>query len=540
MNLRKISSRMMLAALTVFLLVSASCAAQHDLVIFHTNDVHGYAFEEKNASGDLTRVGYDRLKTIVDTEESPRKLLLDAGDVLHGQAFATARRGELMALVLSMMGYDAFATGNHDFDYGQDRLLDLVEKYHLNFLAANVTRADKKDALILPSHLVKDFGDMKVGIFGLSTPETSTTTDPRNVAGLQFTDPIASAKTMVKLLKDQGVDLVVAVTHMGSEPYCKPMSQTIAAEAPGIDLIIDGHSHSEAVINVKGTDGGETLVVSTGFYFQNLGRVNVDRKEDGGFKFSAQILPASSLAAFAPDPTMREAMDVLKSDLEEELEQVVMNLPFDLDGTREKVRSSSTNLGRVICASLVETTGADAAMLNGGSIRDSIASGDVTKGELLSVLPYGNYVYLIEITGKDLISALDHGLGQPGAGAFPQFWGMEVTAKKTVLTSTDGSKNEALAVESVKIGTQPVRDDAKYVLAINDFMHSGGDDYEMFTKYEYREFATLEEIFRDFVTEQDEAALRSISDAQILNVNLATPQNEGGGSGCNAGMGLRD
>ncbi|MDR1376418.1 MAG: bifunctional metallophosphatase/5'-nucleotidase [Synergistaceae bacterium] len=517
MRLRKVLLKMALAALAVFLLFSVSCAAQHDLVIFHTNDVHGYAFEEKNASGDLTRVGYDRLKSIVDADESPRKLLLDAGDVLHGQAFATARRGELAALVLSMVGYDALAVGNHDFDYGQDRLFDLVGKYRLNFLAANVTRTDKKDALVLPSRLVKDFGDLKVGVFGLLTPETSTATDPRNVTGLRFADPIASAKTMVKLLKDEGVDLIIAVTHMGSEPYCKPMSQTIAAEVSGIDLIIDGHSHSETIMRVKDRDGGETLVVSTGCYFKNLGRVNVNRKEDGGFAFSAQILPASGLAVFDPDPAMREAMGVLKSELEKELGQVVMNLPFDLDGSREKVRSSSTSLGRVICASLVETTGADAAMLNGGSIRDSIASGDVTKGEMLSVLPYGNYVYLIDITGKDLISALDHGLGQPGSGAFPQFWGMEVTAKKTVLTGTDGSKNEALAVESVKIGGQPVRDDAKYVLAINDFLHAGGDGYEMFTQYEYREFATLEEVFRGFVTERDEAALRSISDARILS-----------------------
>ena len=507
MNMRKILLRTAMAAITVILLVSGAGAARHDLVIFHTNDVHGYAFEEKNASGDLTRVGYDRLKAIADAEESPRKLLLDAGDVLHGQAFATARRGEMAAIILSMVGYDALAAGNHDFDYGQDRLLDLAGKYRLNFLAANVTRANKKGVSILPAYLVKNFGDMKVGIFGLSTPETPTTTDPRNVIGLQFTDPIASAKNMVKLLKGEGVDLIIAVTHMGSEPYCKPMSQTIAAEAPGIDLIIDGHSHSEAIINVKRRDGGETLVVSSGFYFQNLGRVDIDRKKGGGFTFSAQILPASSLAAFDPDPAMREAMDVLKSELEKELEQVVMNLPFDLDGSREKVRSSSTNLGRVICASLVEATGADAAMLNSGSIRDSIASGDVTKGQMLSVLPYGNYVYLIEITGKDLLSALNHGLGQPGSGAFPQFWGMEVIAKETALTGTDGPKN-ALAADSVKIGGYPVKDDAKYVLAINDFMHSGGDNYEMLTKYEYREFATMEEIFRNFVTERDKSTLR--------------------------------
>ncbi|MDR1021321.1 MAG: metallophosphoesterase, partial [Synergistaceae bacterium] len=207
MILRKILLNMTLAAaLAVFLPVSVSCAAQHDLVIFHTNDVHGYAFEEKNADGGLTRIGYDRLKAVVDAEESPRKLLLDAGDVLHGQAFATARRGELVALVLSMAGYDALAVGNHDFDYGQDRLIYLAGKYRLGFLAANVTHDDKEGGYIFPPYQVKNLGDMKVGVFALSTPETTTSTDPRNVAGLRFIDPVASAKKMVKLLKDEGTD----------------------------------------------------------------------------------------------------------------------------------------------------------------------------------------------------------------------------------------------------------------------------------------------------------------------------------------------
>ncbi|MDR1021394.1 MAG: 5'-nucleotidase C-terminal domain-containing protein, partial [Synergistaceae bacterium] len=351
-----------------------------------------------------------------------------------------------------------------------------------------------------------------------STPETTTSTDPRNVAGLRFIDPVASAKKMVKLLKDEGTDFIVAVTHIGSESYCNPMSQTIAEEVSGIDLIVDGHSHSEAGIRVKGRDGHETLVVSSGAYFQNLGRVNVDRKKGGGFVLSSQLLPASSLSDIDPDPAMREALGVLKSELEEELGQAVMNLPFDLDGSREKTRSSSTDLGRVICASLVEATGADAALLNSGSIRDSISSGDVTKGELLSVLPYGNYIYLIEVTGKDLISALNHGLGQPGSGAFPQFWGMEVTAKKTVLTGPDGSATDALAADSVKINGKALEDEKRYVLAINDFLYSGGDGYEMFKKYEFKEFATLEEVFRDFVTGQGESALRAISDAQVLNL----------------------
>jgi 2',3'-cyclic-nucleotide 2'-phosphodiesterase (5'-nucleotidase family) len=517
MNLRKNLKNLFLTAFVLALILPTMALAAHDLVIYHTNDIHGYAFEERDSEGRLTRIGYDRLKAIVDSDPSPRKLLLDAGDVLHGQAFATSRKGELSAIVLSLVGYDALATGNHDFDYGYQRLLDLTNKYRLNFLSANVAK-EQSGEYILPPYRVCSWSGLKVGIFALATPETRTSTDPRNIEGLLIEDPIESARKMVNKLRDEETDLIIAVTHMGSEPYCNPMSQTIAEKVSGIDIIIDGHSHSEAAIHVSRPDGSTALVASTGSYFQNVGRVTADRKRDGGFEIAAETLSVLSpeIADIPPDITMREAMGALRAELDKEMNLVVMKAPFDLDGARERVRSSSTNLGRIICASLVDAADADAAFLNGGSIRDSIPKGDVTKGQLLSVLPYGNYVFVIEIYGKDLLAALNYGLGQPGAGAFPQIWGMEVATRAAELTGTDGTKKNALAVRSVTIGGKPLDPEKRYKLAINDFLHSGGDGYAMFTEYGYSEFATLEEAFRNFVTEKSEADLRAISDATVL------------------------
>jgi 5'-nucleotidase len=248
--------------------------------------------------------------------------------------------------------------------------------------------------------------------------------------------------------------------------------------------------------------------------------VTADRKQDGGYSFSAETLPASSpeIELINPDPAMREAMGALKAELDKELGVVVMNAPFDLDGARERVRSSSTNLGRIVCAALVNATGADAALLNGGSFRDSIPKGDVTKGHFLSVLPYGNYVYLIEITGADLLAILNHGLGMPGAGGFPQFWGMEVMAKKREVTAADGTKSEIFEAASVTVGGKPLDPAATYTLATNDFLYAGGDGYEMFKKYNYREYATLEEVFRDYMAESDAAELASVYGADVLRV----------------------
>jgi 2',3'-cyclic-nucleotide 2'-phosphodiesterase (5'-nucleotidase family) len=520
MNIKKSVRNLFLVFSAIALTLPAvASAAVHDLVIYHTNDVHGYAFEERDHDGRLTRVGYDRLKAIVDSDPSPRKLLLDAGDVLHGQAFATSRRGELSAIVLSLMGYDAIAVGNHDFDYGSGRLLELAGKYRLNFLAANIT-SDEPGAggYILPPYSIRSWGDLKVGIFGLTTPATKTATDPRNVEGLSIGDPIKSAREMVGKLEREGADLIIALTHIGSEPYCAPMSQTIAERVPGIDIIIDGHSHSVLTARVRRGDGSSALVASTGAFFQNIGRIAVDRRPGGGFTISGKTISASSLELehTSPDPAMRAAMDALKAEYDKEMSQVLLKAPFDLDGARERVRSTSTNMGRIVCASLTDATGADAAFLNGGMIRDSIPAGSVTKGQLLSVMPYGNYIYTIEIKGKDILAALNHGLAQPGSGAFPQFWGMEVTTRAAGAPASGGTKASPLSVDSVMIGGKPLDEDETYKLAINDFMYAGGDGYDMFSKYAYHEFATLEEVFRDFMEKKDESVLREISGAVVM------------------------
>ena len=484
--------------------------AVHDLVIYHTNDVHGYMFEARDSDGKLTNIGYDRLKAVIDADPSYRKMLLDAGDVLHGQSFATAKKGELAAIVLSMAGYDALATGNHDFDYGQKRLLELANKYRLNFLCANVFT--EYDEFILPPYFVRTWSDLKVGVFGLATPETKTSTNPRNIEGLVIEDPIKISREIVTQLKNEGADIIIAIMHMGSEEYCNPSSLTIAENVPGIDIIIDGHSHSKLTTRVERSDGTSTLVASTGQYFQNLGMITIDRKPGGGFEISGKTLPANSaeIEAVSPDPAMHSAMTALKAEFDKEMNVVAMKSPFDLDGARDHVRSSSTNLGRIICASFVDATGADAAFLNGGSVRDSIPEGDVTKGELLSVLPYGNYVYTVQISGKDLLDALNQGLKEPGSGAFPQFWGMEIEASQM--------ENGGYSVKSVTIDGKPLSPNDKYKLAINDFLHSGGDGYEMFKKYDYQEFATMEEVFRVFVTESDFETLKSISDAEVLKI----------------------
>jgi 2',3'-cyclic-nucleotide 2'-phosphodiesterase (5'-nucleotidase family) len=517
-TLRIIAAALFLAAALAFAPGRIALAEGHDLVIFHTNDVHGFAYGETDQDGKLTKIGYDRLKAVVDAEPSSRKLLLDAGDVLHGSAFAAASRGELPAILLSLAGYDALAVGNHDFGYGWERLSYLIGKYRLSFLAANVKSASPDNTFSVPGSLIRDFGDLKAGVFGLSTPETPSATTPKNVAGLEFEDPIAAAKKAAAELRGAGADIVIAVTHMGSEPYCEPTSQTIAREAPGVDLIVDGHSHSKIALKIQRDDGSEALIVSAGYGLENLGRVEADRREGGGFTFSASLIPAESLADVQPDPAMRSAMEALKSELDKRLSQVVFTLPFPLEDSRGSLRSESAGIGRVVAAALAELSGADAGFINGGSIRAGLGAGEATIADILETLPFDNYVYVIEISGKDLLAALNHGLGLPGSGAFPQFWGLDVTAAKTVLKGGDGADREALAAESVLIGGQPVDEGAVYKLAINDFLRAGGDGYAMFTKNDHEGFGSVAEAFVQYINSKSEADLRAVLDKSTLTI----------------------
>jgi 5'-nucleotidase len=488
------------------------------LVVYHTNDVHGYAFHETDRDGKPTHWGYDYLKALVDGDGAKNKLLLDAGDVLHGQAFATARRGELAAKVLSMMDYDAYAAGNHDFDYGWRRLIELRDAYRLNFLAANVKESESGKRVLAP-YILRNFADLKVGVFGLSTPATTTTTDPRNVAGLNFGtagEIIETARDTVERLKEtEKVDLVIAVTHIGSEAYCDPSSRTLAREVPGIDLIVDGHSHSELK---DGLRAGNTLIVSTGSYLTNIGRVEALRAPDGSWNLSAKLLPAAEAANVRPGAEMTAAMNSLKADLEQELSVIVARAPIDLNGNRSEVRRRSTNLGRMIAAALVEGTGADVGFVNGGSIRDSLPAGDITKGMFLTVMPYGNYVFVVETTGEDLLAALNHGLSEPGAGAFPQFYGMSVTARRVALKLADGTSADSFVAEEVKIGGKLLDRGAKYRVATVDFLYAGGDDYTWFAKYPYSEFGTLEDMFRTFLADADPQTVKTIDEARVLTV----------------------
>ena len=468
------------------------------LIVFHTNDTHGYVAEERDSDGRLVKIGYARLKAFIDKETRAPKLLLDAGDLLQGHPAANASKGGTIAGIAALINYDAIAAGNHDFDYGAERLLELNNTFHLNFMAGNISKKEDNSHL-LPPYLVKNFDGLRVGIFALSTAETPLKTSPANVAGLTFGSPddiLRLAGLQVDMLRNkEKADLIIALTHLGTEARGLPSSEDLARAVPGIDLIVDGHSHAK----LAGLKAGGALIVSAGAYFEDLGKVEVYRKADGGFFFSSELLAAESFAELAPDKQLAALINELVMDFDSRMAAVAGYTPIFLNGERQAIRSGETGLGRIICAAMVWHTGADAAIFNSGSIRASLQAGDISRGNILEVLPYNNQVVIVSgISGTDILKALEHGYSLPGDGGFPQTYGLEVSVQKREKVIKDQS-HPVYDVKSVMIGGEPLRADKTYTIAINDFMHDGGDGYDFWSSYTYQTLSPVEDIFLQFL-----------------------------------------
>lgn len=437
------------------------------ITILHTNDSHGRAIESDNDG-----MGFAKISTLVKQfeKENPNTLLLDAGDTFHGTTFATLSKGDSIAQVMNQVGYDGMAAGNHDFNYGYQRLLELANIVNFPVLSANVRKQD--DELLLKPYEIKEVGGLKLGIFGLSTPETHYKTHPKNVEGLTFTDPVKEAQAMVTELKSQNVDAIIAVTHLGIDESSTDTSIKVAKGAPGIDLIVDGHSHS---VLVKGLQGeNDTLIVSSGEYTKNLGVVELTFEGKALKDKTARLISKEEAANVELDSAVVDVIEEIQSEQEVILSEVVGKTAVILDGEREQVRTGGTNLGNLITDAMIDMTGADVAITNGGGIRASINEGEITKGDIVTVLPFGNYIVTKKLTGEQIKLALENGVSAypDSKGAFPHVAG--------ITFSIDPDEDAGSRVHSMKIGGKSVEMGKEYLVATNDFMAAGGDEYTSF------------------------------------------------------------
>lgn len=473
---------------------------EYELTLVHVNDIHGRAKEGKYDGVGLARVA-TIAKALKQDENNGEVLLLDAGDTLHGTTFATLTKGESMVEVLNASGFDYMTLGNHDFNYGTERLKELISLGKYKTLAANVI--DKRTGRPLAtSYDIKKIDGKKVGFFGLSTPETYYKTNPKNVENIKFVDPIKTAKQIVSEMKKKGVKFIVVITHLGEDSSTEKRYQSIGlAEAvPGIDLIIDGHSHTE--LTEKKVVNGVTIV-QTGEYAKNVGVVKVDldklKNKNEAIDYT---LYTKDIILKGDNPVQEDILVKSKIDEISKKQEMITSVkvgesPVLLQGDRAFVRTGETNLSQLITDSMIWKTGADVAITNGGGIRASINPGEVTVGDVISVLPFGNYVITKEITGENLQKAIEHGLR-----SYPEsLGGMAQIAGMTVKFNIKNP--EYRRVLEIKIGSKRLDPTKKYIVATNDFMAAGGDGYASLSKgKEVGHFGGLDEVLIEYIQKE--------------------------------------
>ena len=474
------------------------------LTILHTNDVHAH-YDSFEPWGEPIQGGVARLKMAIDVERNGADpvLLLDAGDQFQGTLFFTVGGAEVVADVMNELGYNAMCLGNHEFDAGPAELAAFIDLADFPVLSANTDAVDDPDlsGAILPYEIFL-FDRGPAAVIGLTTEHTAIASSPG--PDVRFLDAIATAQRTVGELEERGIEVIVALTHLGYERDLE-----LAGSVDGIDVIVGGHSHTllDPYPTVTTSASGEPVLVVTAYEWgRRLGRLDVLFTDDG------LVDSYSGRMVFIDEsiPEDEEMLDVLaeyRPAIDALMTRVVGATDVDLNGAREDVRVRETNLGDLICdAMLWKTENLDAtiAVQNGGGIRASIPTGEITMGQVLEVLPYGNQISVLSLSGAQLTEALENGVNQveDGAGCFAHVGGMRYTFDPS---AEPGARIVSVEIWDAASGAYVDLDpDATYTLATNNFLADGGDGYEMLAEASdrYDTGWLLSDTLAEFLAEQ--------------------------------------
>ena len=428
------------------------------LTFLQINDV--YSTVPIDGSGGLARVATLK-QQLAAAGRTP--FLVLAGDFLSPSVASSVFKGSQMIAALNAAGLDLATLGNHEFDFGDDVLIERMREAKWQWVVSNVvdTRTGKPIGGAAP-YVIKTFGALKVGFLGLclNTSEISTV----KLAHTRIGDPLAAAARYLPLLKRGGATVIVAVTHLAFET-----DRALVQRFPQIDLIIGGHEHYP----ITATEN-RTLVSKAGSDARFIARIDVNRRGGGPVERFFELLPIT--AALADEPNTAAVVASYETRLGGELDTVVGRTRVPLDAVSVRMRASESNLGDLVADVMRDDAGADLAIMNAGSIRgDRIyAAGPLTRRALLEMLPFGNVICKISLPGRVVLQALNSGLAElpASAGRFPQVSGL------TMLV--EASAPAGNRVRDVKVNGAPLDPTRTYSVAIPDYLLKGGDGYTMF------------------------------------------------------------
>lgn len=486
---KKILPVILALALVLSLGVTTAAAdeARGEVSILYTNDVH--------CSADLNMT-YQSVAAIKAAMEAQKKnvLLVDCGDAIQGKAMGTLSDGEYVVRLMNAVGYDLAIPGNHEFDFGADRLFELAELAEYPYLSANLTTLDGEPCL--DTYAIAEVGGWTIGFVGVTTPETMTSTNPKNYQdadgnalysfcqGNNGQDLYDAVQANVDAARADGADFVILMGHLGIELACSPWtSSEVIEHTTGIDVLLDAHSHTVMEAEtVKNANGEPVILTSTGTELANIGVLTI--APDGTLS-TALISTEGYTKTFAD----------IQSELKAKTEEVVAHTDVDLcikdpaNGQR-MVRQTETNLGDLTADALRYVSGAEIALINGGGVRADVPAGDITFGQILAVHPFNNSVAVVGATGQTILDALELSAASlPGEfGSFFQVSGLSFTIDTTIESTVVKDENNSFAgvdgerrIKDVMVNGEPLDPERVYTVAsVNFILLNGGDGMSMF------------------------------------------------------------
>lgn len=454
------------ALIAAFVLATAALAQQAAVTVkvtfLHTNDV--YEIAPVRGMG-----GFAPLMTALKRERAaaPHSMTTFGGDLISPSLMSGLTKGSQMIEMMNAVGADLAVLGNHEFDFGDDVLKTRMGESKFRWLATNVVGADGKPFHNALATTIKDFGGIKFGFFGILTPETHHLSSPGKDTKIL---PIAAAADKaVKDLKAQGAEIIVALTHLSIAE-----DRDMVRRAKGINLVLGGHDHDP----ITYYEGG-ILIHKSGYDAHFLGAVDLTvtrtPQQQGAPRYT--VVPAwrmTAINALTPDPEIASLVKKHTDKLDVELNVPVGKTLTALDSRRSEVRAAEAAIGNLFADAVREAVGAEIGLANGGGIRGDKtydAGATLTRKDILTELPFGNKTVLIELSGADLKTAMEHSVGQveQKQGRFMQVSGMTLVY--------DAKQPAGSRVVEIKVGGQPLDAARKYKVATNEYVYAGGDGF---------------------------------------------------------------
>lgn len=516
-----------------------------DIVVLFTSDAH---------CGVNQGFGYVGVAAIRDQMVAAGNFvtLVDNGDAIQGEPIGTMTTGSALIDLMNATGYEIAIPGNHEFDYGMDRFLELTKAADFPYISCNF---NKEGTLVFAPYVIKDYDGVQVAFVGVTTPKTITSSTPKyfqNEAGEFvygfFQDDSGeklyeAVQTAVDAARAEGADYVVVMAHLGNEASCSPWTYAdVIANTTGIDALLDGHSHDTDQVVMKNKDGKDVLRSACGTKLEGVGYLRISAKDGamttGLYTWNNDVSAPELLGI---KNSVSEAVDSATEALNERLAEVVATSSVDLtindpEAVDESgkpiriIRRAETNLGDLCADAYRAMSGADIAFVNGGGIRVSIAAGDITLNDILKVHPFGNALCVVEATGQEILDALEWGarVTPEENGGFLQVSGLTYEIH-TYLESTCTEDENGLftgvageyRVKNVKVGGEPLDLNKAYTLASHNYMlKNAGDGFTMFQD---------NKLLQDEVMLDNQVLINYITDTLggVVGAQYAEPYGEG-------------